>query len=204
MVFEKLTGMRCPKNATALLHVFGRTDGINELTWATPDGRKKTLHFAAYPAKVGMDTVKSATHLNTLWEMLDTEVESIKKSADEFNKYRARAFAEVLCILMQPFYENPDAVAREALARYKARTEGSEHETPGLGEAIWDPYTRWDGTVIEQKKSSPSSKPVNNKPFPPEAIPGAKQALDLKMMTLSQLAKMYDVSEDTVRSAVGA
>lgn len=210
MVFTKLTGLRCPQGATALLHVRSRQDGINEIIWAVPDGRKTTLHFAAYPGKVGM--AEQATHLNTLWGMLDSAIDAFKAAGEDDpaivrHKHQARCMSEVLFVLMQPFYENADAVAKEGLARWKARQSGTKHESPGLAEAIWDPNTRFDGTpyaVDPARRAKPLVTGIkNDKQIPPSAVAGVKKAYEAKMMTVAQLAKMYGVSEATVRTAVG-
>jgi hypothetical protein len=209
MVFEKLTGLMCPFGATALLAVRSRPDGINELTWATPDGRKTTLHFAAYPRK--LDMPEQATLLNTLWSMLDYEIDEVMSPGAidrEYSKTRSRALCDGIAVLMAGFYADSDAVAREGLARHKARADGTEHETPGLAESIWDPHTRWDGTPLAPEtpqKARPIAKKIeNNTPLPPEAIPAVKKALETKMMTISQIAAMYKVSEATVFAAVGS
>lgn len=202
MVFEKMTGRLAPRDAISILHVSGKGDGTTEIKWNTKHGDVTTMTYSAYPRKIGM--IDQTQHLKTLWDMLDEAMKVVKNPVDDvalsYYKARARALCDTLAVLMAPFYENSDAVAREAMARYKAQQAGTEHDTPGLAETIYDPHTRWDGTAIGgEAKAAPTT---TGKKLPDEAIAGVKQALSMKMMTISQLAKIYGVNETEIKKVV--
>lgn len=144
--------------------------------------------------------------LSGIWEMLDNAVDNMHttKDADDlaYQKARARTLCEVLHPLMSPFYESPDDVVREALARFKARTGGEEHETPGLGEHIFDRNTRWDG-ISYSAAPAPKKSKRTGKSIPPSSLGSVRQGIDSGMFTVTQIAQMYDVSPDEVKEQLG-
>lgn len=216
LVFEKLTANYRPADAKALLSVFGRTDGIQEITWALSDGtRKVTLSYLPYPRKVDMPN--EGALLQQTWHLLDSKVaiilaepngpgdNALEAQERETARQQARGIAEVLAILMRPFFDKPDNIVREAVKRYKAKQAGQEHETPGLAESIWDPHTRWDGTPfsVENEKKARRSKTTATT-LKPKDIEGIKSALQSGMFDEKQLAEIYKVSVATVKSVAAS
>lgn len=225
MVFEKATSMRAPKDATALLAVFGKDNGISEITWATSRGRLITLEYAPYPMKVGMTS--GAALLQNMWMLLDSKVDrlmaepngvadnAIEAEERQRAKYEARGIAEALAILMQPFLADADAVVREAIKRHKARKAGTEYETTGLAETLWDPQTTWDGKprVIPSantpaKKRSQAvplrTKTTKKRTLSAEELKGIRDALDSGMFDKAGVADMFKMSMDDLESALSA
>lgn len=206
--FNRLTAMLGPNDAICLLSDHGRRDGVHELRWDTKSGRKTTLVFLPYPMKVGMEYQSSLLH--KLWHTLDDEVDFIQTDRpvvvelDQVtHKARARMLAEVLHTLMQPFYESPDAVVHEAMARYRDRQAGTEHETPGLGEKLWDPNARWDGSPYGIPATTTKKSKRTGKSIPPSSLGSVRQGIESGMFTVSQIAQMYDVSSDEVKEQLG-
>lgn len=160
-VFEVITGMRMPHGAVALLSEHGQADGIHRLVWRVTDGSKvETLTYFPYPRKIGMQ--EQAEYLYKMWSALDTEVNKILDAQTidrEYHKARARAFCEIIAMLMSPFYDGADAVGQEAMLRHERWTKGESQCTPGLGEEHWNPNTRWDGTPYDTRKVA-TPKPV--------------------------------------------
>lgn len=79
-------------------------------------------------------------YLAPIWNLLDEEVKTIQGDVDfdrEEARIRARAYARVLALLMQPFFTEPDAIVREAIRRHSERKKGEEPETPGIGRLRW-------------------------------------------------------------------
>lgn len=198
--------MLAPRGAVALLKVFSRADGVNEITFAIEDKtRKMVLEVAAGP-----------TLLQRMWDLLDKEMDSIFKYQDKseqgvfLHKTRARAQAEMIALFMTPHFTTADGIAVEARRRYNARQEGTpdydpEYETPGLGSRRYQPPPGIDKySPSRTEKKAPTPKVKNVKALPPEAIPGVKLAMESGKFTVPQLAKMYGVSEDTVREAVAS
>lgn len=221
LVFQKVTSMRAPKDATALLAVFGRVDGVNEITWATPRGKVTTLELAPYPMKVDMNPGQEL--LLKTWTLLDSKVDIILSEPNgagdnvieaenrEQAKYEARGIAEVLALYMKPFYEKADDIVREAVARHKAKVAGEERDTPGLAEAIWNPQTTWDGKPRQlPSASTPSTRakkrtPARPKPtrnLSPEELEGIRAALDSGMFDLAGVADMFKMTPAEVQSAL--
>ena len=198
--------MLCPRDVVYLISVFGRRDGVTEITFATKDGTRKKVNTVT----------GGPTLLQRTWDMLDAELDAIiaNQFGDEAeilkHKTRARAIAEVLAMFMVPHFETADEIAKEAGRRHKAKLDGdTEYETPGLGSRKFEPPAGTRSLASEARDKSPrraakKSAAVAQKRMPSEAIPGAKQALEMKMMTVAQIAKMYGVTEDEVKRAVGA
>lgn len=180
---------------------------MNEITYACSDGsRKMVLEVAAGP-----------TLVQQMWQALDATMDSLMNPPGDPEKrelkVRARAQAEFIALFMKPHFTTADMVAVEARRRYNARQEDTpeydpEYETPGLGSKR---YTPPPGTPVLSRETKPAAKKASapaksksTKPLPPEAIPGVKMALESGKFTVAQIAQMYGVSEEAVRSAVGS
>lgn len=209
LVFEWWTSMRAPKHATAMLSGKGKSNGIWHVTFATTTGERKTvLYFLPYPKRPEMEKTNPGALLETTWELLDTAYAGLMENPGgpeaDLAKVRCRTIAEVLAILMDPFFTDPNEVAREAKRRYEARQAGDDsYETPGLASEIWEPKSPLKATT-SQPKSSAAAAPKSSKPLPPEAVAGAKKALESGKFTAAQIGKMYGVSEEAVKAAVGS
>jgi hypothetical protein len=206
--------MKAPRNAVALISVHGRGDGINQITFALQDGEKETV----------LEVAGKPTVLERLWVELDTTMDSLMNVASVPNAHegqvqllrtRARAQAETLAILMSPFFNNADEIAREAKKRYDARKSGNEgYVTPGIaGEEYVPPAVpssppraaggQTGQSGVSRTKSSSSSSRRTGKTLPPGAIPSIKEALEKKMFTVEQIARSYGLSVDEVKEQVG-
>ena len=145
------------------------------------------------------------------WKLLDSKVDiimsepndphgdnSVEAEARSRAKYEARGIAEVLANFMSPFFDSADDIVREAVARYKARSSGADHETPGLAEEIWSPNRRWDGTLYDEKKPVKSGlKPIDKK-----TMEGIKLAISAGILDEKGAAELYKVSIEQVRAVV--
>lgn len=201
MVFEKVTDMRVPHKATAILGSHGGADGVWHSRFATENGIKTCLTYHPYPRKVDMDQGREL--LLQTWKKLDAHVDIIKdpKSADElfYSKAAARTLAEVLVMFMKPFYATSDDIVREAMNRWKSRQDATEHETPGLAEVIWDPTKNWDGS----DRTLPGAGVKTAKKIPETALNSSIKGIMSGMFTVSQIAKMYDTTEEQVKVQLG-
>lgn len=190
-----------PRDAVALLSVFGRLDGVNEITFEVKDGtRKMVLEVAAGP-----------TLLQRMWDELDATMNSLKNDAPgspELNelKVRARAQAEFIAMFMVPHFRTANEVAKEAMRRYQARQGGDkEYETPGLGTRRFEPppgVNKYAPTPKNTPKKAAVAAPKvkNTKPLPDKAKPGVALALKSGKFTKQQLATMYGVSIETIEA----
>lgn len=215
-VFKSLTAMRAPRGAVALISVFCRLDGINEITFALPGGERETV----------LEVAGKITVLERLWIELDTTMDALMAMAEagqvgeptERLRIKARAQAETLAILMDPFFSSADEVAREAKRRFDARKRGDEsYKTPGLaGEEYVPPVTSSSASLPRGDESSQtgtkrtssrraggSGSAARTKTLPKDAIPSITQALESGMFTVAQIAKSYGLTEAQVREQTG-
>ncbi len=194
--------VRGPHNMNALLSSSGRTTGIHVLTWSVGEDshRVETYEYYTYPRKIEMSHPEPL--LFSLWELLQSKMQVImeyqpdddmvKASARERAKNEARGIAEALAILMKPFIDNADDVARHAARYYKDNT----YDVPGLGTHLWDPMMNPDGTPrtqVSEPKAAPARRMLGKKLTEAEAV-AVKQALTSGMFTVAQLAEVYKVS----------
>lgn len=212
LVFKKLTAMRAPKDSVALISVFSRTDGINEITFACKGGERKTV----------LEVAGHATVLERLWAELDTTMDSLMNVASvpnadgrqvELIRTKARTQAETLAMLMSPFFNTADEIAREAKKRYDARKKGdTAYVTPGIaGEEYVPPQPSISSrTTADKSDKAPKSGQAaraargrTGKKLPSEALPTIKQAITSGMFTLEQIAKSYGLSEVEVKEQLG-
>ena len=152
-----------------------------------------------------------------MWNLLDAKCDiimtadpldnSIKRADRERAQNEARGLAEGLAIIMYPFMESPNAVVKAAVARFNARVAGTQHETPGLGEHMFDPHFNHDGTPrVQVSRPAPartaikapvkSTKPA--KQLSDKEKETIKQMLASKMMAPDELSKMFDVPLATI------
>lgn len=206
LVFEKVTDMLAPSNATALLSIRGRYDGVTELVFATLDGKVTCLVYHPYPRKVGMDQGRGL--LLKTWELLDAATDTVmKKAADPWSlenvgikevQAEARAYANVLAMFMEPFFTSADDIVREAVTRYKARQAGVQRDTPGLAEHIWDPRKDWDGSDKVLPNANPQPKVNLGRQLTSEEAEAVANALSAGMFTVEQLAEMFKTSTHAI------
>jgi len=162
------------------------------------DGTKvQTMVFKAYPRKVDMDQGRNVCV--ELWHKLDGLIDEIRAPQtsvhDEYNKAQANMLAEVIALVMSPFYEDSTAVLRESMVRWEARQEGREHESPGLAEAIWNPNTRFDGTPYSEESERRVRTGAAPKPqvvFDAQKIAFIKHCLENGTQSPEVLAGMFE------------
>lgn len=209
MVFEKLTDKRAPRLATHIKSVVGDSAGRNILTWGTPtSGEKiKTMMFHPYPGKVDMDQGRNICL--ELWQKLDACIDQIRgtqvdNALIEAEKVRATALAEVIALVMQPFYADSTAVLQESMNRWTGRQEGRDHESPGLAEAIWNPSTRFDGTPFTEAnevKARSGNAPKAKVVLDEQKITFIKHTLSTGAMSPEVLAGMFSCTVDDIKAA---
>lgn len=206
-VFQILTSEVAPKDATAFLSCVGDGEGSSVLTWAGKESgeRIKTVLFKAYPRKIDMPGYSQGRNaLLHFWKKLDTDIDTIRSLQTndydrEYAKAHATALSEMIAYLMPQFYADQTAILAESMTRWTARQEGREHESPGLAESIWDPSTRFDGTIYEDSKPNPAPGKAH-----PITLDSAKQGfiklqLDSGAFPPEELAKMFSVSVEVIK-----
>lgn len=205
LVFDKMTDSRAPRGATSIVSVIGRSTGINETTWRMQDGGQvTTVNYHPYPWKVDMDQGRDL--LLGLWQRMDEHMDRLMHpgtplSDKPIHKACARQIAEIVVDFMPQFYDDTDTVVKEVVARYKARKDGAEHDTPGLAEAIWHRETDRFGNLPSE---APKAIKRTGNTIPDQAVATAKQALETGMFTLKQLATTYKMTEAEVKEQLNA
>lgn len=207
MVLMKLTDRFAPKNATSIRSVVSDGDGRSMITWGTTVSGEKivTMNFHAYPRKVDMTQGRNVCV--ALWEELDNAIDIIREAGNPADlvtekKVRATTLAEVIALIMSPFYADVNAVLAESMTRWTARQNSTDHESPGLGETIWDPATRFDGTpyAANAEVKAPSSKP--RVVFDDTKKTFIKHTLETGQMTPEVLAGMFQCSVEDIKAVV--
>jgi hypothetical protein len=159
-----------------------------------------------------MDDSQTEPLLYSLWRLLDSKVDTFMVDPTDLDmndtKAAARGVAEAIQLLMVKFYPTPDDVVREAVKRYKARQANQLHESPGLGEFLWDPNFDYDGkqrTQIAAKAKTPIKAPaVVTKITDQETLSGIKNAHQSGMFTKQQIAEIYKINMATLESVIQA
>ena len=198
MVFEKVTMNRAPRGARALLSEYGRANGVHELTFSMEGGEKKTIltvhPYDRRPLEMGINP--NDVLLRT-WEMLDAQVEIIKKDpGNRGAQFKGRALSEVLALFMAPFFTDPDEIVREGVRRYDNR-DNPEYETPGVGQRM---LAQFDKMPMAKK---PDTKKVEVR-LSEELQGKLRKALDSGLFTAEQLAKSYGVSVEVIKAIPSA
>jgi hypothetical protein len=149
-----------------------------------------------------------------MWKLLDAKVDAINDDSQPFNdlvrenqeiaKHQARGLAEAIAIAMHPYMPDANAVVKAAVARYKARKEGVPHETPGLGEHMFDPHFNHDGSPrVAVSRPAPARTAIKAPAKPAKTLSDAekdtiRQMLAGKMLSPEELSKMFDVPLATI------
>lgn len=208
LVFIGLTNSLAPKRATALLSVVGDGAGFSTLRWSTQVSGERivTMSFNPYPRRHPdmHATDQGRSILLDLWKKLDDYIDIIRDPATlpdtstNFYQPRASELADVLAMLMKPFYASSTAVLQESMARWTARQEGriDSHETPGLAEHLWDPKPPVTAGAAAKRSSPGKATPV--------VLDEAKQnfiklQLDTGAFPKEELAKMFQVSVEVIQ-----
>lgn len=209
-----------PLNARSPQNAIGKADGTVFIDWWTtnPGEIIQTMEYSPYPTRSinGMD--QGRNHLMKFWHDLDACIDKIRGFTNpegkmefvigedaEIEKIRASTYAEVLAHLMAPFYADKNAVLAESLHRYNARKIGQDHQSPGLAEHIWDPSSRFEGTAYSQAAEKQTRTRTATKPavkLDDQKIAFVNHCLQQETMSVSQLAKMFDCSEDDIKAVV--
>lgn len=203
-VFESITNMYAPRGATALLSTSGKANGVWLNTFATDRGRVITQRFSPYPRTVHMDTSRNI--LLEHWALLDAQVLALmgEQTSPEDRaaaKHKARAFSESIAILMNHFYSDADAVAREAVARYKAKLANIEHDTPGLAEHLWNPTALPANATASKTQSNKVSSSDSQVDFvlSDSQVEFIRRIKSDKSMSLDDLGKMFSLTIEQIR-----
>lgn len=147
-----------------------------------------------------MDESQTEPLLFSLWRLLDHKVEELMADpSDQQRKFEARGIAETLTVLMAKFYPTADDVVREAVSRYKHKQNGVEHESPGLGEHLWNPLYNADGSprtftaAATPAKAAPVARPKKKSSISEGTITAIKGFLAAGLESVD-VAKMFNVS----------
>lgn len=218
-VFERITGMLVPHKAKSVISVFSKADGANLVTFLLADDETliTVMYYHPYPFKDAPMTEQRDV-LVKFWEDLDKTIDKVRDPMAldhlrESEKVRARTYAEVLAFLMHRFYEDSTAILKESMARWTARQDGvTDHQTPGLAEALWDPSTRYDGTPYSSSseakvraggRATATKARLTGNRIPDSAVDSCRQGIELKMFTVAQFAVTYKMTEDEVKQQLG-
>lgn len=169
--------------------------GITTLRWSNDI---ETIEFKPYPRSDRMDESQTEPLLFSLWRLLDEKVDALMDASSPESKAAARGLAEGIQLLMVKFYPTPDAVVKEAVARYKARKADVHHESPGLGEHLWNPLYNADGSPrtftpsATPAKSAPVARPKRSS-LSAGTVSGIKGFLQAGLES-ADIAKMFNVS----------
>lgn len=185
-------------------------------------------------SKVSWSVTK--TLVQQMWDKLDAEYAEIKRGSidPEYNKARARAFAECIAIFMRPFFETADDIVKEAMRRYDAKAAGdTEYETPGIGHRRYETAAMahasradgWyespqDGYTTDPAHAGSPSRGRGRRASGSVGAPAAAPAIKLseadqsairnaheqmgQIFTPAVLAKQYGVSEAVINQVLGA
>jgi hypothetical protein len=215
MVMERLTDMYAPKRATQMLSTTHDAEGRVIIRWATPESGERitTISFLPYPRKADMPAQPGRALLVKFWHELDSEIDVIRSpnppqdglSIDE-RKVRASTLAWMLAEIMAPFYATGNDVLAESMARWTARQNDTEHESPGLAEHLWDPTSRFDGTPYsranEERARNGGARTITPAKLDEQKTAFVKHALETGAMKPEGLASMFGVSIEVIRAAV--
>lgn len=198
-VFIELTNRYAPRAAVSIVSAVGHGDGRSTITWATskPGERIQTMTFRAYPRRTDM-TDQGRDVCIELWKRLDSAIDTIRSGTPtpEQDKARASALAEVIALVMEPFYWDPQAVLKESMTRWTARQEGREHESPGLAETLWKPAS----PDAPARNGGAKPKPVVK--LDGQKITFIKHCLNNNIQTAETLAGMFDCTIDDIKAAM--
>lgn len=195
---------RVPRGAVAFLSLRSRPEGVTELSFATGTGTKAMiLSVQPYDRRPEAMGVNPNDVLLVTWNRLDEFTKWLMHGNEDRDpadlltgKAKARAYAEVLSTMMVPFFDNPDDIVREAIRRWENR-DNPDYETPGLGVKS---LAEFEYKPIVKTISGP--KPTGNT-IPLEALDSVKQAIELKMFTVKQIADSYSMTDREVKSQLG-
>ena len=219
-VFDRITHMRVPYGAKSVCSVVSTETGHNYVTFHMEDGTKtEVVYYHPYPFKDSPMTEQKDV-LYKFWLDLDSVIDAIRMDTpvvdpDDMLAARTRAstLAEVLAYLMHRYYEDGTAVLKESMARWKARQEGvTDHQTPGLAEAIWAAGTRFDGTpysganlarVRSGGRSEPRTPTPTGNRIPDTAVESWKSGIEGGMFTVAQAANTYHMTEEEIKQQLG-
>lgn len=185
-----------------------RPDGIAEIRWVMAESGKRVTTYEYYPFdRKQTEMGAGPSLLQRTWEKLDREVDAIKRPDTidpEYHKTRAVALAEVLAMFMVPYFSTTQEVSAEALRRWKARQNGEEYETLGLGaHALSLPKPAVQIPRGQQTTKRAAAPKSSGNRIPAAAVNNSLQGIVTGMFTVKQIASMYKMTEGEVKSQLG-
>lgn len=196
---------RTPYRATALLSIRSRPDGMAEVDYAVGSGQHAVILTAhPYDRRSELMGINPNDILLLTWKRIDLYTEMVISAGGPptdlaVAKGKARAYAEVLADMMPPFFTTPDEIVREAVNRYNNR-DNPEYETPGLG---IESLAAFDMRPAVQKRSTPTGPKSTGNQIPDTAVATNKAAIESNMFTVNQVAAIYKMNPDEVKSQLG-
>lgn len=189
----------------------------------TEEAGLRALSFHKCPYKGGETRISPYVSMNAViesWDKLDAAVIELLEGnwPDQADgsphperirlKGVCRGMAELLALYMKPHFETADQISAEAAKRYKARKAGEEYTTPGLTpQTFGQPRTReWKEGINKSStpaKSAPTKIAVTDR-FKPTELAAIKAAHEMGMMNVTELAKMYKVTEDVIQEVIAS
>lgn len=126
-------------------------------------------------------------------------------------KAQARGMAKILVLWTQPVFNSPEAIAKESMARYRARQSATKHYTPGTeialtGEDLQEFYKQYGVTSKHSPDGygTPANAPVID-PATERKLPTAPQARRRAPAAPKPPAKVVDEkTAATIRSALAS
>jgi hypothetical protein len=122
-----------------------------------------TEHTCPHEGQVTYGWSETVKLVSQIWEMLDKCIDDVKNP--EVNEAQravagnqARAYCNTLVLFMTPIFSTSNDVAKEAMARWRARRDGVEHHTPGMMHATYK--TVLDGDVWYEGTDGFTSDPA--------------------------------------------
>lgn len=112
-----------------------------------------------------LSNVSALTAINEAWEMMDRRFADLKtlQAGDprqELISSELSGMANVLVLMMRPYYNTRDDLVREVVARYSDNLAGIEHVTPGVGHIALMPEeggSPWSASIGGGYTSDPAS-----------------------------------------------
>lgn len=149
--------------------------------------------------------VMADEYLTPIWKQLDEQVDAIqaKDGHEQIARFKARAIAEALAILMPPFFTTGDEIVKEALVRWEHRQAGTDYETPGIGRFKWK---RPPGVIGDPNKPSWAKEYDPSEPKPKKKVTHNLSDADVTAIKAAAafpaeiLATAYGVTADVIKN----
>lgn len=206
-IFETFT-YRCDQDSECFALAYSKN----------PDEAKRAIDRHICPAPPRRDMVPTGkTVIQKLWDELDELTDSVNKFEDEPETRETQGMAVgvalALALLSVPWFRSKEDILLQANKRWRMRQQEIPWEmTPGYNYYPAAPLAFAQSEPASVKKRQPVSKAV--KTTKAAIIPTREFSIDERTMirgavhggtiSVADLAKMYDVSEERIASIAGS